>query len=408
MTQNRQNIINYLYTATGTKLAKRPSSDRARGQRTDYVGRFVFKDEELSYILTDQGRIVPRSDGSYEFQYFITDHLGNTRIVFNDDGEILQDNSYYPFGMLERSGNPATAGTTDALSWSSDMHPENKYLYNGKELQDDFGLDWYDYGARFYDPALARWHSIDPHAENYLNWTPYNYVANNPLVMTDPTGMDWYRELDDEGNVVEDGAVMWQEGSKEVEGYKNIGEEYTQNIGDGVSITYNQNEASSMNVKVLGEDDWETQREPIRNEEGIIVGSKNKSGDEGNCFVQSGKMVSNSGAESRDSYLSNNNITGTNDQTNYMNNQITQGNSVRVHVDYDGDGNGDHWVAISKGKIDLQNNNSSSYSFYDPGTWRQNAGTSDNNTFSIDNGNISGTTEYNGNTYIIINVRRNK
>ena len=69
---------------------------------------------------------------------------------------------------------------------------ENKYLYNGKELQDEqlggVNLDLYDYNLRFYDPALARWHVQDPRAEKYFSLSPYNYVANNPMLYIDPNG----------------------------------------------------------------------------------------------------------------------------------------------------------------------------------------------------------------------------
>ncbi len=70
-----------------------------------------------------------------------------------------------------------------------------KNLYNGKELQDDFGLNWGVYPAflrelrgTVYDPQIARWHSVDPLAEKYFSMSPYNYVGNNPVMRIDPDG----------------------------------------------------------------------------------------------------------------------------------------------------------------------------------------------------------------------------
>ena len=112
--------------------------------------------------------------------------------------------SYYPFGLTFNSYQRITS-------------KQNDYLYNGKELQDELDLNWLDYGARMYDPAIGRWHVIDPLSDTPKNssYSPYNFVVNNPILFMDPDGMDWYK--------AENGEVVYNDEIKSQDDLKSAG-----------------------------------------------------------------------------------------------------------------------------------------------------------------------------------------
>jgi RHS repeat-associated protein len=202
------NHIEYIYDAAGIKLQQRVYKNGDLQKEMDYVGNFVYENGSLAFIITDEGRLVPKEgeNGGYEYEYFIKDHLGNTRVTVKDNSgtaQIVQESHYYPFGM-----------TMEGLSYSGLLSgvEANKYLYNGKELQDDLGLNWYDYGARFYDAQIGRFHVVDNYAEKYTSLNPYQYVANNPINSIDFNG-DYIIMYDEHGTKFwyENGKAYWTE-----------------------------------------------------------------------------------------------------------------------------------------------------------------------------------------------------
>jgi RHS repeat-associated protein len=107
--------------------------------------------------------------------WYHSDHLGSTSYITDILGMPCQYIEYLPFGevMVQQSTNNIF---------------ENVYKFNAKELDESTG--YYYYGARYYDPAISIFLSVDPLAEQFPAWNPYHYVHNNPINLIDPTGME--------------------------------------------------------------------------------------------------------------------------------------------------------------------------------------------------------------------------
>ena len=135
--------------------------------KTYYMGGFQYKDRinnypnsKLQFFPTAEGYYkqdenAPLGVGAYIYNH--TDHLGNVRLSYSKNTQnssliIHNSEDYYPFGLKHQTAVP-------------NNQPQYKYKYNGKELQDELGLNWDSFKWRNYDYAIGRFMSVDPLAE---------------------------------------------------------------------------------------------------------------------------------------------------------------------------------------------------------------------------------------------------
>ncbi|MBS7567117.1 RHS repeat-associated core domain-containing protein, partial [Mucilaginibacter sp. Bleaf8] len=128
--QGTTQLATYTYNAAGQKLQNKSNTENSSGATTwDYVGGIVYKGGQIAFIQTEEGRARP-SGSVYLYEYNLSDHLGNTRVSIDKDPiattgntpRIIQEDEYYSFGLRKPTGG-------------YDLSNNNRYLYNGKEVQ---------------------------------------------------------------------------------------------------------------------------------------------------------------------------------------------------------------------------------------------------------------------------------
>jgi len=186
--------ITYLYTATGKKLRKVVTNGTVINT-TDYLDGFQYNQATAAAAMLLQ--FFPHAEGYvsntavsgnnvFNYVFNFQDHLGNNRLSYTWDVatsslKILEENNYYPFGLKQQGYNNVYNPTGNEMA--------DKYKYNGKELQDELGLNMTAMDYRQYDNALGRFNSIDALSEMSFSTSPFTFARNNPIFWMDPSGL---------------------------------------------------------------------------------------------------------------------------------------------------------------------------------------------------------------------------
>ncbi|OPX99830.1 MAG: tRNA(Glu)-specific nuclease WapA precursor [Syntrophorhabdus sp. PtaB.Bin027] len=127
------------------------------------------------YVYGNNQRLA-RINSDKTIDYYLNDHpakagqaLGSARTMTSSGWSA----NYYPFGEIaSQSGSPE----------------DTRYDYTGQERDRETGLIYFR--ARYYDPGIGRWMSVDPNSLKYQSFSPYSYCYNNPQNHVDPQGKD--------------------------------------------------------------------------------------------------------------------------------------------------------------------------------------------------------------------------
>jgi len=230
--------IKYTYDATGTRLKKQVQPSGGALVTTDYVNGFQYENNILQFFPHAEGYVKRNTNNTYLYVYQYKDHLGNIRLSYADvngngtiqpASEILEENNYYPFGLKHKGYNEVVN--------SNRSEAAEKYKYNGKELNEDLGINVYEYEFRHFMPDIGRWGVVDGHSESYFQLSPYSYVKNNPINYIDFLGLD---PIYNNGKYYDNGKeVSWDYVSNWIQ--KN----------DGIAATYTFKTNSDGNARLI-------------------------------------------------------------------------------------------------------------------------------------------------------------
>ncbi len=189
MTLSNGSTVEFTYDALGTKLSKKYTNG-STVTLTEYLAGVVYVKQgtgisRAQYFTTEEGYVsIQPNAPTFTYVYQYKDHLGNVRLSYKDvdnngtisANEIIEENNYDPFGLEHTGYNNVVLPYGNSFA--------QKIGFNGVEFDETLNMNEMDW--RQYDPATARWTTIDPII--HFNMSPYVAFNNNPVFFIDPEG----------------------------------------------------------------------------------------------------------------------------------------------------------------------------------------------------------------------------
>ena len=182
-----ETTLTYRYTASGQRTYKKAEGSEATRDGSATLAVVTGGSLKHWTLTLPGGEVIGRvGSGGSSRRYYLKDHLGSIRAVLDGGGGVRETRDYYPFGLpmpgRHEKGSPPT-----------------REDYTGHVKDEATGLHYA--GARYYSAAFGRWTTPDPilgrkgpkvllgRDRRLLTMTSYNYAFDNPLRLTDPTGL---------------------------------------------------------------------------------------------------------------------------------------------------------------------------------------------------------------------------
>jgi RHS repeat-associated protein len=170
----------YLYDGGGNRVKKITRTQGGGYTATTYIdGTFEYTKESgvgeqnILHLMGGATRRIGAAlgDSTPAIKYNLADHLGSSCVQLDTNGTTVSIEEYYPFGET-----------------SFGSYAKKRYRFCGKEKDEESGL--YYYGMRYYSPWTCRFINVDPLAEKYPFYTPYQYAGNQPIIAVDLDGLE--------------------------------------------------------------------------------------------------------------------------------------------------------------------------------------------------------------------------
>ena len=217
------------YTGIGTEIRENYHNESLEKAKVvvnmpEGLGRYGIEDAKGPDMGFGAGYIP-----NVKFEWYLKNHLGSTMLVYGTEGNATSDP--FTLGMPLAAYDYRAFGEQLTLLPVGDKFTEN---FTGKELDDEIALNYF--GARYLDPMLGLWISVDPKRQ-YQN--SYLYAGNNPIALLDPDGNEVIEFSVNAGGYAGLGGSLKFGFVVNTEDFLDCGIVYGASVGAGIAVDFN-------------------------------------------------------------------------------------------------------------------------------------------------------------------------